>query len=561
LKNEIYDYVIVGAGSAGCTLAYRLSEDPTVRVLVLEAGGWARHPFLHIPLTWPKVFVNRMSDWDYSSEPDETIANRRLDCARGKLVGGCSSVNGMTYMRGHPGDYDGWAADGLTGWSFQSVLPYFRRSESWEGGADLYRGASGPLTTRFSRYDDPLSDSFVRAGIEAGFPYTKDFNGAEPEGFGAWQSTIRNGRRCSAAVAYMKPALERDNVKLVTKAHTKRIVMDGTRAVGVEYVRGGNSHFVYANKEVILSAGAINSPQLLNLSGIGDPDELRAAGINTVIELPGVGKNLQDHISVGVTYARKEPSPLYRSMRADRIVSELARAYFKGEGIATDLPSGGLAHIKSNSNENLPDIELLTGAAPYSAHPYLPPFFPGYEDGFMIRAAVLRPESRGYVRLTSDRYDSAPIIKQNFLATEKDRQTLRAGVRIVRDVGRQRALSQIVAREIAPVGYDDAEIDALIDEAAISVHHPVGTCKMGLADDASAVVDAELRVFGAQNLRVVDASVMPRIVGGGTNAPTIMIAEKASDLIRGIRAMSGGEGVRNMGGNRAGLKHLEDRFG
>lgn len=536
VKTETYDYVIVGAGSAGCTLAYRLSEDPNARILVLEAGGWARHPFLHIPLAWPRVFFNRMSDWGYFSEPDATIANRRLDCARGKVVGGCSSVNGMTYMRGHPGDFDGWAgAPGLSEWSYRHVLPYFRRAESWEGGADAYRGGDGPLTTRYSRFDDPISENFIAAGIEAGYPYTKDFNGAEPEGFAPWQSTIRNGRRCSTAVAYMKPALERGNVTLLVKAHTTRIVMDGETAVGVEFMQDGRKHLAHADREVILAAGAINSPQLLNLSGIGDAADLKALGIRAVVDLPGVGKNLHDHISVGVTYTRKVRSPLHRAMRADRIALELGKAWFLGEGLATDLPAGGLAHIKSSPDEALPDIELLTAAAPYTAGPYMPPFVPSYVDGFMIRASVLRPESRGQVRLASSRPGDAPIIAQNFLATERDRQALREGVRIVRDLGRQKSLAKIIDREVAPAGYSDAEIDAHIGAAAISVHHPVGTCKMGGPDDRTAVVDGELRVFGTRKLRVVDASIMPTIVGGGTNAPTIMIAEKASDLIRSRR--------------------------
>lgn len=536
LKHNSYDYVIVGAGSAGCTLAYRLSENPDVRVLVLEAGGWDRHPFLHIPLAWPHVFFNRMSDWGYFSEPDSTIGNRPLDCARGKVVGGCSTVNGMTYMRGHPGDFDTWAkATGDRGWSYERVLPYFKRAESWEGGEDAYRGGNGPITTRYSRFDDPISENFISAGVEAGYPFTKDFNGAEPEGFSPWQSTIRNGRRCSTAVAYLRPALKRRNVKLLVKAHTTRIVMNGTRAIGVEYVQGGKVQIAHVDTEVIVAAGAINSPQLLNLSGIGEATELKKVGINTIVNLPGVGKNLHDHISVGISYARKDPSPLHHTMRADRIVRELGKAYFRGEGLATDLPSGGVAHIKSSSDQELPDIELLTAAAPYNAHPYLSPFVPSYEDGFVIRAAVLRPESRGQVRLASARPEVAPVIAQNFLATEGDRKALRTGVRIARDVGRQKSLAKIVNREVAPLGYSDAEIDALIDKSAISVHHPVGTCKMGREDDKSAVVNAELKVRGTENVRVVDASIMPVIVGGGTNASVIMIAERASDIIRGIK--------------------------
>ncbi|QIL69342.1 NAD(P)-binding protein [Diaphorobacter sp. HDW4B] len=532
MKNSTFDYVIVGAGSAGCTLAYRLSQNPQVKVLVLEAGGWGKHPFLHIPLAWPHIFYNRMSDWNYFSEPDATIANRRLDCARGKLVGGSSSINGMTYMRGHPGDYDRWASTpGLEGWAFKNVLSLFKRAESWEGGEDEFRGGSGPLTTRYSRFNDPISENFVAAGIEAGYPFTKDFNGEEPEGFAAWQSTIRDGLRCSTAVAYMKPALERENVTLEVRAMTQRVLMDGTTAIGIEYMQDGQLRQVYASREVILAAGAINSPQLLNLSGIGASNELKDIGVKTIVDLPGVGKNLQDHISVGVTYARKDRSPLHKAMRADRIVRELGRAYFKGDGIATDLPSGGLAHIKSSPEQELPDIELLTAAAPSTAHPYFWPFVPSYSDGFMVRAAVLRPESRGHVRLSSNDPNAAPIIAQNFLANYSDREALRKGVRMVRDVGRQKSLAKIVDRELTPMGFSDAEIDAHIGAAAISVHHPVGTCKMGNSNDVNAVVDLELRVFGTRNLRVVDASIMPLIVGGGTNAPTIMIAEKASDMI------------------------------
>jgi 4-pyridoxate dehydrogenase len=537
VNGKTYDYVIVGAGSAGCTLAYRLSEDAGVTVLVVEAGGWDTNPWIHIPLGWPRLLLKRMNDWMYFSEAEPEIGGRPIECARGRVVGGSSSINAMAYVRGHRGDYDRWASRGLDDWSYAHVLPYFRRQESWECGADQYRGGDGPLTVRFSRYNDPLAETFTAAGLSAGYAYTPDYNGAQQEGFGEWQATIRDGRRCSAAVAYLRPALKRHNVTLVVKALTTRVLFEGLRATGVEYVRGGQATSVTATREVILCGGAINSPQLLNLSGIGDPDELKAQNIGVLVGLKGVGKNLQDHISAGVTYLRKSPGPLHRAMRFDRITRELSNAYFRGRGIATDLPSGSMAFLKSMPDEKLPDIQLIPIAAPMTAAPYLAPFRAGYDDGFAIRAAVLRPESRGYVRLNSADPAAAPIIVQNFLATQRDRQTLRAGVRMARDVGRQGPLKRFVEKEVAPADYSDDDLDSHIHATGISVHHPMGTCKMGLPFDPTTVVDQELRVLGVERLRVVDASVMPDIVGGNINAPVIMIAERAADLIRGQKTL------------------------
>ena len=533
-----YDYVIVGAGSAGCTLAYRLSEEPGVSVLVLEAGGWDTNPWIHIPLGWPRILLKRMNDWMYFSEPEPEIGGRPIECARGRVVGGSSSINAMAYVRGHRGDYERWAENGLENWSYAHVLPYFRKQESWENGADQYRGSDGPLTVRFSRYDDPLAETFTAAGLCAGYAYTPDYNGAQQEGFGEWQATIRNGRRCSAAVAYLRPALKRPNVEIVVKALTTRVLFDGQRASGVEYVHGGQISTVTAAREVILCGGAINSPQLLNLSGIGDPNELQAQGIKVRIPLKGVGKNLQDHISAGVTYLRKSPGPLHRAMRLDRISRELSNAYFRGRGIATDLPSGSMAFLKSTPDVKLPDIQLIPIAAPMAAAPYFEPFRKSYDDAFAIRAAVLRPESRGYVRLKSADPATAPAIVQNFLASQRDREVLRAGVRMARDVGRQGPLKRFIAKELAPGGYSDADIDAYIHATGISVHHPMGTCKMGRSSDPMAVVDPELKVIGAEGLRVVDASVMPDLIGGNINAPVIMIAEKAADLIGGRPALA-----------------------
>jgi choline dehydrogenase/4-pyridoxate dehydrogenase len=441
----------------------------------------------------------------------------------------------MAYVRGHRGDYERWAAAGLTAWSYAHVLPYFRRQESWEGGASAYRGGDGPLTTRATRYRDPLVDAYLAAAEDAGHPMTEDYNGAQQEGFGRSQQTIRDGRRCSAAVAYLRPALGRPNLEIVVNALAERVLIERGRAARVEYLVGVERRSARAEREVILAGGVINSPQLLMLSGIGDPDMLRAHEIHVNVSLPGVGQNLQDHVSATVVYGRKEPGPLHYKMRADRIVAELARAYWRGEGIAADWPCGVMAFLRSSPGVALPDIQLLFGAAPMTAHPYFSPFIRPYADSFACRAVLLRPESRGRIELTS-RDPRTPVrIRQNFLATDKDGATLRAGVRLVREIGGQTHLASFSAGEISPGPNcrSDAEIDAHVRATAITVHHPLGTCKMGRANDPAAVVDPELRVLGVEGLRVVDASVMPDLVGGNINAPVIMVAEKAADLIRG----------------------------
>jgi 4-pyridoxate dehydrogenase len=470
----------------------------------------------------------------YFTEPEAALNGRRIECARGKVIGGSSSINAMAYVRGNPGDYDRWARAGCTGWSYEEVLPYFRRQESWEGGAGEFRGAGGPLTVQTTTYQDPLVEACLAAGEKLQMPRTPDYNGAQQEGLARMQQTIRDGR-CSAAEAYLRPALGRPNLTVETGALANRILLEAGRAVGVEYVRGGEAKIARGEREVLLCGGVINSPQLLMLSGIGDPQQLAGHGIKVAAALPGVGKNLQDHLSVLADFARADTGPLVAILRLDRVVTALARAYCFGTGPAAETPSGWTGFVKSRPDVEFPDIQFLFRAVATGAAPYLPPFKSAYADGFSLRAVMLRPESRGEITLASADPRAPVRIRQNFLSTNNDRRTIRDGLKLVRRMAATSPLSGFVMKELAPgdAVLSDDELDAYIRATAATAHHPLGTCRMGPEADAMAVVDPELRVRGVEGLRVVDASAMPDLVGGNINAPVIMIAEKAADLIRG----------------------------
>ena len=528
-----YDFVIVGAGSAGCVLAYRLSADPGNRVLLLEAGGPDADPLIHVPLGLGRMHDKRLHDWGYDSEPEPELGGREIEAMRGKVLGGSSSINVMAYVRGNRGDYDRWAENGAAGWSYADLLPYFRRTETWEGGADAWRGGDGPLRTQRARSEDPLWDAWIAAGREMGLGHTEDYNGRVQEGLGRSQSTIHLGKRHSAARAFLRPAMARPNLAVETRAHATRVVLDGVRAVGVAYVRGGEARTARAGREVLLSAGVFNSPQLLMLSGIGPADHLRRTGIAPVLDSPFVGKNLQDHLAVMPAATRPEAGPFRDVMRLDRLAAAMARAHLFGTGPATVLPGGLHGFVRTRPGLAVPDIQLLFRGAPSHARPWLPLVRPAYEDGFGLRPVLLHPDSRGEVLLRSaDPTDKVRIV-QNFLQAGADLATLRGGVKLARELLRQPALDRFRGAETAPGPgvRTDREIDDWIRRTAVTAHHPSGTTPMGT--DERAVLDPECRVRGAEGLRVVDASAMPDLVSGNINAAVLAIAEKASDHVLG----------------------------
>lgn len=527
------DFVIVGAGSAGCAMAYRLSE-AGASVIVIEHGGTDVGPFIQMPAALSYPMNMKRYDWGFTSEPEPHLNNRRLACPRGKVIGGSSSINGMVYVRGHAMDFDHWAEQGADGWSYADVLPYFKRMENWHdgghGGDPTWRGADGPLHVSRGPRQNPLYHAFVEAGRQAGYHTTEDYNGQKQEGFGPMEQTVWQGRRWSAANAYLRPALKRDNCTLVNGLAQRVVVEDG-RATGVEIRRGGRVEVIRANREVVLAASSINSPKLLMLSGIGPAAHLAEHGINVVADRPGVGQNLQDHLELYLQMAASQPITLYKhwNLVSKAVIGAQWLFTKTGFGASNQFESSGF--IRSQPGVQYPDIQFhfLPIAVRYDGK------VAAEGHGFQAHVGPMRSPSRGAVSLASANPADAPRIFFNYMSTDEDWADFRRCIRLTREIFAQEAFKPFVKHEIQPgdAVQSDADLDAFIKEHAESAYHPCGTCRMGRADDRHAVVDAEARVIGVDGLRVADSSIFPRITNGNLNAPSIMVGEKAADHLLG----------------------------
>ena len=525
-----FDYVIVGGGSAGCVLAARLSEDPQVRVALLEAGPADSSVLIHCPAGLALLAKNGQANWAFETVPQPGLNGRRGYQPRGKVLGGSSSVNAMIYARGHRADYDHWASQGNPGWGWEDVLPYFKRAEHNERGADAFHGTGGPLNVMDLRSPNIFGPEFVRAGVEAGYPANSDFNGAEQEGVGMYQVTHKNGERFSAAKAYLTPNLSRPNLQVITGAHISRVLLDGRRATGIEYIQGGERKHLIAAREVIVCAGALMSPQVLMLSGIGPAAQLRTHGVGVVHDLPGVGQNLHDHVDVvQVVNAPKLTDLFGLSVNG---LGRVVRGIFEWRNQRTGMLTTNFAEaggfIRSDAAQPIPDLQLHFVIGKLVDHGRKTTFGHGYS----CHVCLLRPQSRGSVQLASDDPLAAPRIDPNFLGERADVDLLVRGFKLMRNILAQPALARFggIEHPRSALARTDDAIEQFIRNHADTIYHPVGTCRMG--NGPNDVVDAQLRVHGIERLRVVDASIMPRIVGGNTNAPVIMVAEKAADMIK-----------------------------
>jgi len=526
---ESFDYIIIGAGSAGCVLANRLTQDARRTALVLEYGGSDNSLFIHMPAALSIPMNMPRYNWFYETEPEPNLNHRRLHTPRGKVLGGSSSINGLVYVRGNPLDFEAWQQTGAHGWGWADVLPYFRRAETHAEGGDAYRGDSGPLQITTGAARNPLDRAWIEAGKQAGYPPTADYNGFQQEGFSRMDMTVHRGRRCSAAVAYLKPAMARNNLEVRTHVLATKVELEGRRAVRVRYLRGNGEIAVEARQEIILAGGPINSPQLLKLSGIGPGDELQSHGIQILHHLPGVGENLQDHLEFYFQVACRQPVSLYRATKplAKALISLRWLLFQNGPGATNHFES--CAFIRSRPGIRWPDIQyhFLPLAISYDGRTAV------HGHGFQAHVGPMRSKSRGWIRLASPDPRQKPKILFNYMNHPDDWQDMRACVRLTREIFAQPAFAAFAGDEIQP-GKDiatDAEIDDFIRDKVESAYHPCGTCRMGRADDPMAVVDEDTRVIGLQGLRVADSSIIPLITTGNLNAPTIMLGEKAADHI------------------------------
>jgi choline dehydrogenase len=519
----------VGAGSAGCVLANRLSADPHCKVTLIEAGGWDRSVFVRMPAGYFALMKTGHLDWGYHSVPQGCLDGRALFLPRGRVVGGSSSVNGMVYVRGHPTDFDRWQQLGNRGWSYDDCLPYFKKAENFQGPKSEYRGSSGPLRTSRRELSNPLAVAFVEAAQQYGLAYRDDYNGDEQEGVGRCDSTIADSRRSSSSSAYLHPVLDRPNLTVLTGCQVRRVLVEGTKAVGVELGRGRERRTIHADREVILAGGAVNSPQLLQLSGIGNADDLDAVGVKAIHDLPGVGEGLQDHLAVGVQQLSTQPLSLMPLVKPVRAALALVEYVVTGGGPASKQSIEALAFVKTRAELAAPDIQYHFIMVLYKDHGRKIVKKHGFSPYFTLQ----RPESRGTVKLRSADPLHSPVIDPRYFTAAADRVAMREGIKIAREIIAQRAFDPYRGAEHLPGSAvtTDAEIDSFLRQSVESNYHLTGSCRMGA--DENAVVDDRLRVRGLDRLRVVDASVMPAIVSGNTNAATIMIAEKGADFILG----------------------------